>query len=32
MPCKKLRGFYLYAGIRGNCRAMESILEAVRLT
>ena len=26
------RGFYQYAGIRGNYRAMESILEAVRRT
>jgi group II intron reverse transcriptase/maturase len=32
MLCKKLRGFYQYAGIRGNYRAMESILEAVRRT
>jgi len=32
MLCTKLRGFYQYAGIRGNYRAMESILEAVRRT
>jgi group II intron reverse transcriptase/maturase len=30
--CQKLRGFYQYAGIRGNYRAMESVLEAVRRT
>jgi hypothetical protein len=30
--CLKLRGFYQYAGIRGNYRAMESVLEAVRRT
>jgi group II intron reverse transcriptase/maturase len=28
--CQKLRGFYQYAGIRGNYRAMESVLEALR--
>ena len=30
--CQKLRGFYQYAGIRGNYRAMESVLEALRRT
>ena len=30
--CQKLRGFYQYAGIRGNYRAMEAVFEALRRT
>lgn len=32
MLCRKLRGFYQYAGIRGNQRAMEAVLEALKRT
>ena len=30
--CQKLRGFYQYAGIRGNYRAMEAVFEALQRT
>ena len=29
---QKLRGFYQYAGMRGNYRALETVLEGVRRT